>query len=48
MVLIAGTSPYHKAVGDQLGLEGSTIGGYRAGNWPQIRVIYENVEPMLN
>ena len=44
------TSPYHKAVGDQLGLEGSTIpGGYRAGNWPQIReVIYENVEPMLN
>ena len=43
-------SPYHKAVGDQLGLEGSTIpGGYRAGNWPQIReVIYENVEPMLN
>ena len=35
---------------DQLGLEGSTIpGGYRAGNWPQIReVIYENVEPMLN
>ena len=24
-------------------------GGYRAGNWPQIReVIYENVEPMLN
>jgi sn-glycerol 3-phosphate transport system substrate-binding protein len=44
------TSPYHKAVGDQLGLEGSTIpGGYRAGNWPQIReVIYDNVEPMLN
>ena len=35
---------------DRLGLEGSTIpGGYRAGNWPQIReVIYENVEPMLN
>ena len=44
------TSPYHKAVGEQLSLEGSTIpGGYRAGNWPQIReVIYENVEPMLN
>ena len=44
------TSPYHKAVGDQLGLEGSTIpGGYRAGNWPQIReVIYDNIEPMLN
>ena len=43
-------SPYHKAVGEQLSLEGSTIpGGYRAGNWPQIReVIYENVEPMLN
>ena len=40
----------HKAVGEQLSLEGSTIpGGYRAGNWPQIReVIYENVEPMLN
>jgi sn-glycerol 3-phosphate transport system substrate-binding protein len=31
-------------------LEGSTIpGGYRAGNWPQIReVIYDNIEPMLN
>ena len=44
------TSPYHKAVGEQLSLEGSTIpGGYRAGNRPQIReVIYENVEPMLN
>jgi sn-glycerol 3-phosphate transport system substrate-binding protein len=43
------TSPYHKAVGDQLSLTGSTIpGGYRAGNWPQIReVIYENVPLML-
>ena len=43
-------SPYHKAVGEQLSLEGSTIpGGYRAGNWPQIReVIYENVAKLLS
>jgi sn-glycerol 3-phosphate transport system substrate-binding protein len=43
-------SPYHKAVGEQLSLTGSTIpGGYRAGNWPQIReVIYENIPKMLN
>ena len=43
-------SPYHKAVGEQLSLTGSTIpGGYRAGNWPQIReVIYENVHKMLS
>ena len=42
-------SPYHKAVGEQLSLTGSTIpGGYRAGNWPQIRqVIYDNVHRML-
>ena len=42
-------SPYHKAVGEQLSLEGSTIpGGYRAGNWPQIReVIYENFPKIL-
>ena len=44
------TSPYHKAVGEQLSLEGSTIpGGFRAGNWPQIReVIYENVAKLLS
>ena len=43
-------SPYHKAVGEQLSLTGSTIpGGYRAGNWPQIReVLYENYPKMLN
>ena len=43
-------SPYHKAVGEQLSLTGSTIpGGYRAGNWPQIRqVIQDNVHRMLN
>jgi sn-glycerol 3-phosphate transport system substrate-binding protein len=43
-------SPYHKAVGEQLSLTGSTIpGGYQAGNWPQIReVIYDNVAKMLN
>ena len=43
-------SPYHKAVGEQLSLTGSTIpGGYRAGNWPQIReVLYENFPKMLN
>ncbi len=43
-------SPFHKAVGEQLNLKNSTIpGGYRAGNWPQIReLIYENVHNMLN
>ena len=43
------TSPYHKTAPEQLNLEGATIpGGYRAGNWPQIReVIYENFPKIL-